>query len=88
MWSCLFATAVGDEPSTYFARIVDRFDLDICADHSAGEREAALGLERLAERPELLVVSVGIDGHLVDQFIDLITHQVGHYDRTPRRCVP
>ena len=73
------APAVGDESSAFLAGIVDRFDLDIDADHPAGEREAALVLERLTERPELLVVPVGVDGHFVDQLIDLVAHRVGHY---------
>jgi putative toxin-antitoxin system antitoxin component (TIGR02293 family) len=73
------ATAVGDEASTFLAGVVDRFDLDIGADHSAGEREVGLLFERLAERPELLVLPVGVDDHLVDQLVDLITHQVGLY---------
>lgn len=73
------ATAAGDETSSLIAFVVDGLDLDVDADHLAGKRETPLVLERLAERPELFVLAVGVDGHLVDQLIDLITHHVGHY---------
>ena len=42
-------------------------------------RTSAVVLERLTERPELLAVPVGVDGHCVDQVIDLVAHCVGHY---------
>jgi len=78
------ATAAGSESPTLVAGIVDRLDPDTDADDSALERKALLVLERLTERPELLVQAVGVDRHRVDQFVDLVAHRVGHYDPAAR----
>ena len=49
------------------------------------EREAAVLLERLTERPQLLVLAVGVDDDAFDQAVEIISHAVARYAVNPRQ---
>ncbi len=66
--------ADGDQATAFVAVEVHRCDFHIHADHPATEREAGVVLEHLPERPQLLVLAVGIDDDLLDQVVDRVTH--------------
>lgn len=66
--------AHGDQATTFVAVEVHRDDLHAGADDPATEREAGIVLEHLAERPELLVLTVGVDDDILDQVVDPVAH--------------
>src|SRR5439155_4423250 len=49
-------------------------DLDRDTDQSGREGELGPVLERLAERPQLLSLSLGVDDYLLNELIDCVTH--------------
>jgi hypothetical protein len=64
------------QSSAFITSEVHRVNLDLDTDHFAAEWIPHVLLEGLAERPQLLVLAVGIEKGLFDQLVDRVTHQL------------